>query len=229
MGRNIMKIIAISDIHMDLSNLPKIYDEVSSADLLIVTGDFTNYGGKREALNILEPLKKVNPNILAVHGNLDKPEVLELLEEEGISIHGKGVVLKNGLVGIFGVGGSNKTPFNTPSEYSEAEIKQLLMQGYTQVKDAKIKIMVPHMPPANTKLDVIKGGMHVGSEAVRSFITTYSPNLVLTGHIHEARGEDSIGLTKIINIGPFREGGYVYTEIQESDPPTLTATLKIIS
>lgn len=33
-------------------------------------------------------------------------------------------------IGIFGVGGSNKTPFNTPNEFDENELETFILQGY---------------------------------------------------------------------------------------------------
>jgi len=39
--------------------------------------------------------------------------------------------------------------------------------------------------------------------------------ICFTGHIHEAQGIDSIAGTKVVNPGPFREGGYAYVRINE--------------
>ncbi len=35
------------------------------------------------------------------------------------------------------------------------------------------------------------------------------------GHIHEARGEDVIGTTKIVNCAPARHGPYVVVDISD--------------
>ena len=50
---------------------------------------------------------------------------------------------------------------------------------------------------------------HVGSTAVREFIDLYQPDICVTGHIHEAKGEDRIGRTHVLNPGPLSQGGYV--------------------
>ena len=218
-----MKIIAFGDIHEDSGNLKLLKNELESADLVIATGDLTNYNGHKEAEKVIEEIMKYNENILAQLGNLDQPEVNDYLNEKGINLHRNGFIKDD--IGIFGVGGSNLTPFNTPTEFSEEEIEAFLLEGFEQVREAKFKIMVPHMPPKDTKIDVITTGAHVGSQSVRDFILRHKPDIALSGHIHEARGTDKIGDTLIFNAGMFRKGGYVKITKQSEE---LTAELKVL-
>jgi Icc-related predicted phosphoesterase len=74
------------------------------------------------------------------------------------------------------------------------------------VEGVKVKVQVTHAPPVRTKLDVVYTGAHVGSEAVRKAIEKFKPVLAISAHIHEARGVDEIGGTKLINAGRFPEG-----------------------
>ena len=219
-----MKIISFGDIHEDLNNLTLLKSELESADLVIVTGDLTNFNGRKEAERVIEEIMKYNENVLAQLGNLDQPEVNDYLTEKGINLHRNGFI-RDG-VGIFGVGGSNPTPFNTPTEFSEDEIETFLLDGINKVKGSTFKIMVPHMPPINTKLDIISAGVHVGSQSVHDFILKYKPDIALSGHIHEARGSDTIESTLAFNAGMFREGGYV---IITETPEGLSAELKVLS
>ncbi len=219
-----MKIISFGDIHEDLNNLTLLKDELESADLVIVTGDLTNSNGRKEAERVIEEIMKYNKNILAQLGNLDQPGVNDYLTEKGINLHRNGFIMDG--VGIFGVGGSNPTPFNTPTEFSEDEIETFLLDGLDKAKDTTLKIMVPHMPPKDTKLDIISAGVHVGSQSVRNFIVKYKPDIVLSGHIHEARGSDTIENTLAFNAGMFREGGYV---VITKMPEGLSAELKVMS
>ena len=124
------------------------------------------------------------------------------------------------------MGGSNPTPFNTPTEFSESEIEGFLLESFEKVKNAKFKILVPHMPPKDTKLDMIAAGAHVGSQSVRDFILKYKPDIVLSGHIHEARGTEKIENTTICNAGMFCKGGYI---IITKQPEGLTAELKRVT
>ncbi len=42
-----MKIVSFGDIHEDSGNLSLLKNELESADLVIATGDLTNYNGKK--------------------------------------------------------------------------------------------------------------------------------------------------------------------------------------
>ncbi len=220
-----MKIIAFGDIHQNLSAIEPVRDEIASSDAVIITGDLTNFRGVTEARGVIELIRSINPNLLAQSGNLDAPEVEAWLDQQGISLSGRGHRI--GDIGIFGVGGSNPSPFNTPNEKEEDEILSLLERGYRQIIDLPFSIMVPHMPPLNTKADIVHSGLHVGSTSVRSFIDRIQPDLCITGHIHESAGEDLIGKTHIINPGPLSGGGFVIIEV--GDDGQLTAELRYVT
>jgi len=201
-----MRIIAFGDIHERTENIEKIKG-LSRADCVIITGDLTNVGGTDKARLVLEGVRRHNPNLYAQAGNFDQKAVQDYLTELHINLHANGFLI--GKIGIFGVGGSNYTPFNTPIEYSEEEIENFIYQGFAKVKDAALKIFITHAPPFNTNVDVVTGSHHVGSKAVRSFIEEHQPQVCITGHIHEAAGHDTIGQTMIINPGMLKNGGYV--------------------
>jgi Icc-related predicted phosphoesterase len=57
-------------------------------------------------------------------------------------------------------------------------------------------------------------GSYVGSREIRKFIETKKPMLCITGHIHEARGVDEIGETRIVNPGAFKSGNYAVIEME---------------
>lgn len=219
-----MKIISFGDIHEDTRNLQKIEAELKDADLIIISGDITNYHGKAVAENVINSVRKYNTNILAQLGNLDQGEVNDYLSQESINLHGNGYIFND--IGIFGVGGSNLTPFKTPTEFNEEEIYSFLVNGYKKIDGCEVKIMVPHMPPINTNVDKVSSGMHVGSKSVRDFIEKYKPNMCICGHIHESKGDDVIGNTIIFNAGMFKEGGYVTIEYFNG---SLNGNLKMIS
>ena len=219
-----MKIISFGDVHEDTNNLIKIKSELENADLIIISGDLTNYHGIVEAKKVLDSVKKYNKHLLAQYGNLDQPEVDGYLTKEGINLHGNGYLFED--IGIFGCGGSSPTPFNTPSEISETDIKKYLTDGYSKVKDAKWKIMVCHTPPKDTAIDVIRSGLHVGSSTVREFIIQYKPDVCISGHIHESRGSEMLGNTIILNAGMFKDGWYIEVMI---DKKGLSAALKAVA
>ena len=215
-----MRIIAFGDVHMELGNAGNI-PGIKAADCIIVTGDITNYGSREDAKKVLDQLLAINSNVLGLHGNLDQPEVGTYLEDLGLSLHGRGRLL-NG-IGLVGLGGSNFTPFNTPSEFSEADLAGLLAKGYAQIAGTEHVILVSHTPPVQTKTDRIRSGAHVGSTAVRQLIEQKQPALCLTGHIHESKAVDRIGRTVILNPGMIKNGSYIEVIFANNE---LAASLK---
>jgi Icc-related predicted phosphoesterase len=202
-----MKIMAFGDIHEYVHNLPELAAPLRQADLVLVTGDLTRWRGAATAAKVLAAIQPHNANILAQVGNTDVWETHHYLSHLGRNLHAQGH--RYGAVGIFGVGGSNYTPFASPTEFSEEAIADYLLAGYAMVQDAPIKILVAHCPPYRTALDRLYSGAHVGSTSVRRFIETYQPDVCISGHIHEAPGEDYLGKTHLLNPGMLAQGGYV--------------------
>jgi Icc-related predicted phosphoesterase len=209
-----MKIVAIPDMHGSAKGLDRLSKDLSKAEVVLLAGDLTNFGGQKEAADIVVEVRRYAKNIYAVPGNCDYSDVINYLTEQGINLHGKGVVI-NGFA-LIGVGGSLPAPGHTPLEYSEKELEDLLNQALSDVPDDSPLILMAHQPPINTNIDQVAPGRHVGSKAVRTFIENYQPLICFSGHIHEGVGIDSIGKTKLINPGHLRTGGYAYAEVGES-------------
>jgi Icc-related predicted phosphoesterase len=202
-----MKIISFGDVHMATRNLERMGEVMRDTELVIVSGDLTNFGGIDDARKVITDVRSACASVLALPGNLDKREVIPFLEAEGVALHGKGLVIEG--IGIFGCGGSNITPFGTPMELSEDEIYATLRAGYETVREVRPLLMICHTPPYDTKCDRIMSGRPVGSTAARRFIEEVKPEVCISGHIHESAGVDEIGPTKILNAGPFKGGGYI--------------------
>ncbi len=205
-----MRVVAITDIHSSLRNIEKLADiiEDEDVDLIVIAGDITHFGSIATAKRILDPLIRTSIPVFFVPGNCDP---LELLEWEDPShkifnLHGK----LRSLSGYYfaGVGGGIKSPFNTFIEYSEDDYYKLLERAAGDLKDYTRLVLIVHNPPYNTQLDIVRSGIHVGSRSVRAFIERKQPLLVITGHIHESRGIDSLGKTVMVNPGPLKWGYY---------------------
>lgn len=193
-----MKLLSISDLHGEVRNI----DGLLEADALVICGDITHFGHGEEAKELLNSFTNTK-KMFAVPGNCDNFDINDALVDLDVDLHARGRIIEN--IGFFGLGGSNATPFNTPQEYTEDELLDFTMKGYEQVKDAPLKVFVTHTPPIDTKLDDA-GGRHVGSTKVREFIERCRPDLVLCGHVHEARGQDMLGKTVMVNPGMLRNG-----------------------
>lgn len=206
-----MKLLCIADIHGDMENLEKaaVFARNNKINSVIILGDLSGYGRFRnfemnrgDAAQALEILKEFE--ILAVPGNCDSIPTIEFLERKGVSIHEKIKVIED--VSFVGLGGSSPTPFQTPFELSEGEIYDKLKKLLNSVKTKRI-ILVLHSPPKDTRCDIAGNGSNVGSESVRKIIEEFQPDLVISSHVHESGGmDDSIGKTKVANIGPISMG-----------------------
>ncbi len=209
-----MKIVYVVDVHEDYAAVARAVNAAGTPDLLIVGGDITTAGTADEAALAVEAWLPLASRLLAVAGNMDSPATDARLASLGVSLDGHGVTL--GDVGVFGVSAGPKSPLHTPYEITEEQIEVRIEAGFAEVKNCRVKIFCPHAPPRDTACDRIHSGLHVGSTAVRAFIERAQPDLVLCGHIHESRGEDRIGGTRVVNPGPVSAGHYAVVEIGEA-------------
>jgi len=198
--------VIAGDLHGNVTFLERI-PELPGADGLILTGDLTAQGALTQARAVVEAAQALNPVVLAQIGNMDRPEVNRWLEAEGINLHCKVRELAP-QVAIMGVGGSTFTPFGTPSEFPEARFAEWLEGLARYAIGYRSVVLVTHCPPRDTVCDRTTSGIHAGSTAVREFIEEYQPEVCLCGHIHEARGQQLIGRTVVVNPGSPAAGGY---------------------
>jgi Icc-related predicted phosphoesterase len=206
-----MRFLILADIHGHDAFLREILKAEPARDAAIIVGDLTQLGGAAEAEKIMALLATAGQRVLAVPGNMDRPDVLASLMSSGSSLHGTGVII--GDMGFFGAGGSNRTPFHTPFELTEDELERLMLAGLQSVKRAARKVLVSHTPPFRSKLDRIGLGTHAGSEAVRRFLKLHPVDYCLCAHIHEAAGEDTVEGVRCLNPGAVREGKYAIMEV----------------
>src|SRR5438094_2432001 len=195
---------------MSFPAIERLAPTLREADWAILAGDLTQFGDPPDAFRVVDAVRQFCPSVLAVTGNLDMPSVIDAFRAQGISLHGEGRRL--GDLGVFGCGGSNITPMDTPTELDEDELRAVLDRGHAAVADAPRRLMICHTPPFDTRLDRLVNGRPVGSPAVRAFIEARRPELAVVGHIHEGRGTDRVGETLVLNAGALRDGGYVVVE-----------------
>jgi Icc-related predicted phosphoesterase len=206
---------------MSFRAIERLGPALRDADCAILTGDLTHFGDPPDAFRVVNAVRQFCPDVLAVTGNLDMPTVIDAFRADGISLHGEGRRL--GDLGVFGCGGSNITPMDTPTELEEDELHAVLERGLAAVADAPRHLLVCHTPPHDTRLDRLMNGRPVGSPAVRAFIEARAPEVAVVGHIHEGRGVERLGRTLVLNAGALRDGGYV---VVEDRPDGLDAELR---
>ncbi len=155
--------------------------------------------------------REAGVKLLIMPGNDDYPEIADYVRKQASDVLvpiDEDVVELNGYY-FLGFGYSTPTPWNTPREVSEEELRARVERLIGNVDQSRLSrlIMVIHDPPYNTLIDqayqlskdfkpMIRGGeflrTHVGSKSVRALIEEYSPLMGMHGHIHEAPGIDYV-------------------------------------
>ncbi len=190
------KILAAGDIHGDTGLAKKLADKAKreNVDLVILAGDLTF--AEDSTKGIIGPFVNAKKPVLLVHGNHESIATVDFLAEmypETKNIHGYSFVKND--VGIFGCGGAD---FGV-SPMSEENFFSTLTKAHNSIKNFKKKIMVTHMHPFKSKAEF--SGFR-GSKGVRKALEKFHPDILISGHIHEAEGiEEKIGKTKVINVG----------------------------
>lgn len=202
-----MKIIALADIHNGLGYLVDAADDLKSADLIVIGGDITNFGGVKQAELVIGELRKCNTNILAVGGNCDRPEVGGYLAAEGININSNCIEFDG--VNFVGLSGSIDASRPQLGDTLEEHFANTLAEIEKQTVGVDPLVLVTHQPASQTAVEC-RGG---GSDAIREFIERRQPILAVSGHIHEAAGKDTVGNCTLVNPGPFQDGSYASLEI----------------
>lgn len=211
-----MKALIISDIHGNTETIEKLDQQFKEADCVFFAGDFAEFDKAETGLPALEALCKKHEVIFAVIGNCDEPEFVAELENRDICVE-RQMSFFEGLA-IAGSGGGTKFTGTTPNERTEEDIiadyRMITDQGEQKWNNL---VAIMHNPPKDTDCDMIPGGIHVGSQALREFIEKYEPLLVVTGHIHESAGVSKIGATTVVNPGSLAEGKFAVTEIEKNN------------
>lgn len=181
--------------------------------MILIAGDITNFGPDEEAIKLLNMFEKP---IMAIPGNCDLRTILKVLDKsKATNLHNKSQRIGN--ITFIGLGGSNPTPFDTPFELQEDEIESDLEKMITEAEndqDSNIVVLLTHAPPYGT-VDEIPIG-HVGSTAIEKFVGRV--DLIVCGHIHEARGVIKVGKTIVVNPGMVSEGhGAIVTITDENN------------
>jgi Icc-related predicted phosphoesterase len=220
MGRA-LKILALADLHGEVDRLRRL--EPGDADLIVVCGDLHDGGDEEETRPVVEALSDFASTfglpVLIVPGNMDpRLFALRLWEEAGfISLHRWAYC--HGDFGFIGMGGivarEGRNPDNPARQYHRDEdVYEYLSGAYEDISGARRKIVVTHQPPFGF-LDTLYNGEPSGSVSLRRFLEERQPDLLLCGHIHEARGRAWLGRTLGVNVGELRCGYSAFIELSD--------------
>jgi len=189
-----MRVLVFSDIHNDRKALGDLL--AMEADLYFAAGDLVSWARGYDSIG--EILKNRSGKVYVIPGNHESAEDIErLCEHYGlVDFHGRQMEVAG--YHFAGLGYSSPTPFDTPGEYTEAELASRL-RPFVGLQPL---VMICHAPPLGSTLDEVRPGNHCGSKAVKDFIDAAQPEWFFCGHIHEAAGRrETIGRTQAVNVG----------------------------
>ena len=82
-----MTILHISDLHGNTGFIDKHAEEFRHADVVVLSGDITNFAGKSKTQGIVQSIIPHNKNIIGIAGNCDRCGVEAYLADTDISVH----------------------------------------------------------------------------------------------------------------------------------------------
>jgi Icc-related predicted phosphoesterase len=203
-----LNIIVIADVHGSRKAYEKTVQKAKEvqADAVCVCGDLTHFGTVKEAEEYLSILAQSRTHVFFVPGNLDPPDIVNAKAKGTTCIHATCRNVKD--YSFMGLGALHRA-FEVP----EDKIMQWLHKGSSECPQKVHTVIVSHVPPRDTKVDVAFIGGHAGSRNFSRFIIDTKPVAVFCGHIHEGRGIDHIGNTVIVNPGPAGRGYFALVKL----------------
>ena len=194
----------------EMKNSPKLVDEMMNNAMANRMDEWLSF--------LVERVDTSKVQVMAMPGNDDEfllDKVIRSYEDRGV-IWCLDKVVEIGGFETISMEYVNPTPWDTPREANEKDLKKKIDKLAKKLKDPTKSIFNFHCPPYNTHLDlapkldktlrpVVTAGtpemMHVGSTAIREAEEQYQPMMGLHGHIHESYASDKIGNSVVVNPG----------------------------
>jgi hypothetical protein len=187
-----MKVLAIADVH-GMEHLGYMMKEIKDEhhfDAVFVAGDITDCG----LGDVGRILGSISEKTFVVPGNCDPPALHGLMRKYAEFLHFKRVDWMG--YTIAGLGGVS-FGYTMGTGFSEAEAEEFL-------GSCRGCVFLTHQPPQGI-LDYARG-RHIGSKGILNAVLHARPQVVISGHVHEARGYTVRNGTLFVNPGPARDG-----------------------
>lgn len=212
-----MRILGIADLHNRADQLSRLAGY--EADVIAICGDLHDGGSPEEARPVLEALGRMQQRKLIVPGNMDsRAFVVDLWQNAGLTVLDRQskILEKVTFLGIGGMVPHNPKRVGDPSRWyhQEDEPYIVLSELSGRTAGARRTVIMVHQPPRGL-CDRLYNGEASGCHSLRRFIEERQPDLVLCGHIHEARGESRLGRTIVVNVGEMRRGQFALIDLDE--------------
>lgn len=195
-----MRILCFSDLHGNMKDLKRIVAYSKKVDLIICSGDFTDFGRKMK--KILEMLNNSKARVLIIPGNHEEPETLERFcstLENIVCLHKKYIIINNLLFIGYGTGGFS---IREPDFVKFARSLKTTLKKHRNL----FKVLITHAPPFDSGIDFTDETERIplGNKDIRNFLIKNKIDVCISGHFHETAGiVDYLGRTVVINPGNF--------------------------
>lgn len=214
-----MKILLLSDLHMNLRQFSWVYEHAGPYDVTVLAGDLLNVGSaldkEKQIEEVLPLLKQIREKsqLIVASGNHDGNACLPSGEEyakwtEGLGEHG---IVSDGKGFQSGDYQFTCCPWWNGRESREKMIEQIREDASSR---GKHWIWIHHSPPRGSRVAWTENG-NAGDPFLLRLIGEHKPDMIFCGHVHyapfheEGSWLDRIGPTWVFNPG--MQGGDVPT------------------
>lgn len=215
--RTRLRIAAIGDIHVSKSSqgaFHALFTQISqTSDVLVLCGDFTDYGLPEEARILARELTtSVNIPVVAVLGNHDyegghQDEITRILTDAGVfvldgeatEVHGVGFAGVKGFCGGFGRGALGPWGERAVKNFVQEAVDEALKleSALARLRTTR-RVAVLHYAPVRATVEGEPPEIfpYLGSGRLEEPINRYRVNAVFHGHAHRgtAEGRTSAGV-----------------------------------
>jgi Icc-related predicted phosphoesterase len=248
-ARKQLRIAAIGDIHMSKTSqgaFHQLFSKIShTADVLLMCGDFTDYGLPEEARVLARELtSSFNIPVIAVLGNHDyeagkQVEIRQILSDAGVAVlDGEATEIRGvGFAGVKGFGGGFGRGALGP--WGESAIKRFVQEAIDESLKLEAalarlrttrRVAVMHYSPIRATVEGEPPEIfpYLGSSRLEEPINRYRVSAVFHGHAHRgtAEGRTSAGvpvynvaMPLMARLHPDRPP-YLVVELPLDDDPT---------
>ncbi len=215
--RTHLKVAAIGDIHVAKGSqgmFQPLFSQISaSADVLLICGDFTDYGLPDEARILAKELTaSLKIPVIAVLGNHDyesghEAEIRDILADAGVAVldgeatevHGVGFAGIKGFCGGFGRGALGPWGEQATKQFVQAAVDESLKleAALARLRTAQ-RVAVLHYSPVRATVEGEPPEIfpYLGSSRLEEPINRYRVTAVFHGHAHRGapEGRTSTGI-----------------------------------
>jgi Icc-related predicted phosphoesterase len=207
--QGLLKVAAIGDLHVKedgTASFRELFGEISrSADVLVIAGDLTDLGKRREAEILAEDLRACSIPVVAVLGNHDYEcgcveEVSHILRQGGVRLlDGQTTEIEGvGFVGVKGfAGGFGRRMLGS---FGEPAIKAMVAEGVNeairlenamrQVRSERALVILHYAPiPETIAGEPLEIFPFLGSSRLAETIDRFRVSAVVHGHAHRGAYE----------------------------------------